>query len=90
MDIEGDELDALPEWIESVALEIVFSSQELCLTAFYIFAWVTQPISFIFIIFFVSFIFVISFIYFIFFIFFNFFTYTTYTTKLHSLKHFLR
>ena len=32
VDIEGYELDALPEWIESGALEKVFSSQELYFT----------------------------------------------------------
>ena len=34
VDIEGYELDALPEWIESGALEKVFSSQELYFTPF--------------------------------------------------------
>ena len=47
VDIEGSELDALPEWIESGALEKVFPRQELYFTAVYIVRWTSWPLSFI-------------------------------------------
>ena len=47
VDIEGHELDALPEWIESGALEKVFLRQELYFTTVYIFRWTSWPLSFI-------------------------------------------